>query len=406
MIPVRLMSGLILLAASAAPALASPVACSAVSGTVYSAPVFVPVDMQAGEVLTISTPDAATLAVSIEFNGRGGTDDSICNPAFDGTSCDGFSHTAQLSGTYGVEAFNAPGDTFTLSCGTGSLGGGAPGSSALQNAQAAGAAASATGSVTAIGAAINTTLNGSAPVVATRNGLQFSTRSTDTGITGWAALQGRYFDGAIDGRLHELTLGMDFEVGAATRLGFFVSAGRSDFDLAVDVSSDAVSFGPYFKTRFGEHYSLTGYALFARPDYDVGGISYEAERRAAGLTVNADYMWGNVGIRSSLGVTGLTEDHPAAGGLAAREISILTGSIGTRATFDTGRALTPYLSIGADYSRVDDGLGKEETQLGPRLGTGFTYDAGAGRLSLDLDGGRLLKDTRDLQLRLNYNLNF
>ncbi|SMX39182.1 autotransporter domain-containing protein [Maliponia aquimaris] len=405
MIPVRSVA-LVGLIAAAGPVPASPVACSSVGGAVYTAPVLVPVALRAGDVLTIATPDGATLAVSVEYNGQGGSDDSLCNPAFDGTSCDGFSHVALRSGTYGVEAFNAPGDSFALSCGAAPSGTGPPGTGAIQGAQGAAALASAAGSVTAIGSAINSSLTGSTPVVARRSGLFFSTLGTDSGLTGWASWQGHAFSGAIDGRQQELTLGMDFAVGVDTRLGLFLSAGRSDFDLAVDVSSTAVSFGPYFTTQFGEHYSVTGYALFARPGYDVGGITYDAERRAAGLTANADYMWGNVGLRFFIGVTGVKEAHPAAGGLAARDISLMTGSIGTRATLETGGAVTPYLSIGADYSRLDDGLGGEETQLGPRLGTGFTYDAGAGALSLDLDGGQLLKDTRDLKLRLNYNLNF
>lgn len=399
MIPVRhiALAGMIV---AASPVLASPVSCPAAAGA-YTAPILVPVAMQAGDVLTLSTSDGATLAVSFAFNGQGGTDDGLCNPAA-GTPCDGFGHTARRNGTYAVDAFSAPGDRFALTCSPGPT-------DALQETQAdrgAAALASAAGSVTAIGSAINETLSGSSPVMVRGNGLFLSTPGTDSGLTGWAAWQGRVFAGAIGGHQQELTLGMDFAVGVDTRLGLFLSAGQSDFDLALDVRSEAVSFGPYFSTRLGEHYGVTGYALFARPDYDIGGIAYEAERRAAGLTVNADYMWGSIGLRSFIGVNTLTERHPAAGGLAARDFTLLTGAIGTRATLDTGRALTPYLSIGADYTRFDDGRGGDETQLGPRLGTGFSYDAGSGALSMDLDGGQLLKDTRDLKLRLNYTLNF
>ncbi|WP_300435131.1 autotransporter domain-containing protein [uncultured Mameliella sp.] len=404
MIPLRLIPLAALLIGSG-PALAATLDCSSVQGVVHTAPAYVTVNLQKGETLTISTPDAGTLAISIEYGGQGGTDDSICNPAFNSTSCDGFSHTAALTGDYGVEAFAQPGDTFTLSCGGGGSGKAAQGG--RKAAQGTGAFASASTSVGFVGSAINSTLSGGAPASITRNGLFLSTYGDETGMTGWAALQGRVFDGDIDGSAHELTFGLDYEVGASTRLGFFLSAGRSDLEISgVPVDSDALSIGPYFKSRLDDRYNVTGYALFARPDYDVGGVTYQAERRAAGLTANADYTWGSADIRSFIGVSGFAEDHPAAGGLAARTVTGLTGSLGTRASFDIGTALTPYVSLGAEYNRFDDGLGSETSHTGPRIGTGLAYDAGKGRLTLDLDGGRILDDTRDMKLRMNYNLNF
>ena len=283
MIPLRLIPLAALLIGSG-PALAVSLDCSTVQGVVHTAPAFVTVNLQQGETLNISTPDAGTLAVSIEFGGQGGTDDGICNPAFDGTSCDGFSHTAALTGDYGVEAFAQSGDTFTLSCGGGGSGAAAQGG--RKAAQGMGAFASASTSVGFVGSAINSTLSGGAPASVTRNGLFLSTYGDQTGMTGWAALQGRVFDGDIDGSAHELTFGLDYEVGASTRLGFFLSAGRSDLDVSgVSVDSDALSIGPYFKSHIGDRYNVTGYALFARPDYDVGGVTYQAERRLVGQVV-------------------------------------------------------------------------------------------------------------------------
>ncbi|MGP6087732.1 autotransporter domain-containing protein [Antarctobacter jejuensis] len=379
------------------PALAA-LDCATVAGVTHTAPTGVSVSLQAGQTLTISTPDAGTLAVSTEFTGTGGTDDSLCNPA---TSCDGFSHTAQRTGPYVVDAFTTAGDTFSLTCSGGVVTGG------TAAAQGTGAFVAAGGSTRMIGGAINNTLGSSAPAAVTRDGLFLSSRDAGSGMIGWAALQGGWYDGDVDGTSRELTFGMDFEVGADTRLGLFLSAGRADLRVnGVDVDSEAISFGPYFKTRFGDRYTLTGYALWARPDYNVGSLSYQAERRAAGLNANADYTWGSANIRSFIGVSGFSEDHPAAGGLAARDISSVTGAIGTRATFQTGTALAPYVSVGADFTRFDDGLGSETSYTSPRLGTGFSYDTGRGNLSLDLDGGRVLEDTRDLRLRMKYNLNF
>lgn len=80
----------------------------------------------------------------------------------------------------------------------------------------------------------------------------FAAASGAIHMIGWAALQGRWLDGGVDGTTRELTFGMDFEVGTDTRLGLFLSAGRADLQVGgIDIDSDALSFGPYFKTRLG-----------------------------------------------------------------------------------------------------------------------------------------------------------
>lgn len=111
-------------------------------------------------------------------------------------------------------------------------------------------------------------------------------------------------------------------------------------------------------------------------------------------------------MQSFLGVSGVREDHPAAGALAACDISMLTGSIGTKATFATGSTLQLYLSIGADFSHYDDGITGRQRHDTPRLATGFRHDTGAGHLAPEVNGGRILKGTRDVEVRLNDDLNF
>lgn len=395
-----------LFAASHAQAQAA-LTCATVGGAgPFTAPTGVAVDLAAGETLSISTPNPATLAISIEFGGQGGTDDSLCNPAFPGSAdCDGFSHTATQTGMYLVDAFNQPGDTFTLSCGVGGAtpGGASAGVTGAQTSAALVAAQTATG---AIGGAVASASAGTQAAV-TRDGLFLSTSGASTALQAWLSLQARSYDGTVDGRSHEFTLGADFEVGAQTRLGLLLSSGKADLDvggLAVDV--DALSFGPYFKTRFGQHYELTGFYVFARPEYDIAGTSYRADRQAGGLNLTASYSWGATEIDSFLGLSGFAEDHPAAGALAARTVSGLTGSIGTRATFARGAALRPYVSLGADFSQFDDGLGATDTHGSPRLGTGFTWNSEGSTFSMDLNGGQIIEDTRDVELRMKYNLNF
>lgn len=349
----------------------------------------------------------------------------LCNSV---ATCNGYTYTAPATDNYYFLATGQSGPgtgksgTATYSCtaattgpgtgGSGSGGGtttnsGSPTGGGLPAAaQGAGSTVAAGGSATAVGNAINNAITGNGPNLSTR-GLFLSSGGTSSPMQAWASLQGRNYSGDVDGRSYELTLGADFEVGAGTRLGLFLSSGRADLDIAgVDVETDALSFGPYFKTRLSDTYEITGYALFARPDYDIGGTSYEAERRAAGLTANANYMWGNTEIESFLGVSGFSEDHPSAGALSSRTVSALTGSIGTKAIFAQGAPLRPYVSIGADFHRYDDGVNGRKTHNTPRIGTGFTYNTGNGSLSMDLNGGQIFEDTRDVELRMNYNFNF
>ncbi|MGR3370377.1 autotransporter domain-containing protein [Sagittula sp.] len=350
----------------------------------------------------------------IELNGK-----VLCNSA---ASCNGYTYTAPATDSYYFLATGQSGPgtgksgTATYSCtaattGPGTGGGTANSATATGGglpaaAQGAGSTVAAAGSTAAVGNAINNAITGTGPNLSTQ-GLFLSGGGTSSPLQAWASLQGRNYSGDIDGRSFEFTLGADMEVAAGTRLGLFLSSGRADLDVAgIDVETDALSFGPYFKTRLSDTYEVTGYALFARPDYEVGGTSYEAERRAAGLTANANYMWGNTEIESFLGVSGFSEDHPSAGALSSRTVSALTGSIGTKAIFGQGAPLRPYVSIGADFNRYDDGVNRRTTHNTPRLGTGFTYHTGSGSLSMDLNGGQIFEDTRDVELRMNYNFNF
>ena len=361
-------------------------------------------DLDAGDQVTV-TAGSGSSAYSVES----GSTVMQCGFVYGGASCAGHVFTAPFSGTFTFEKTGGP-IADTLSCAAGTGGGAAGGgSSAVPSATAAQTqSAFVTGQAAtgAIGGAV-ANANGGTPAAVTRNGLFLSTSGASTALQAWLSLQARSYDGAVDGRSHEFTLGADFELGANTRLGLLLSSGKADLDVSgVAVDVDALSFGPYFKTRFGQHYELTGFYVFARPEYDIAGTSYRADRQAGGLNLTASYSWGGTEIDSFLGLSGFSEDHPAAGALAGRTVSGLTGSIGTRATFAQGAALRPYVSLGADFSQFDDGLGISDSHTSPRLGTGFTWNSDRGTFSMDLNGGRIIEDTRDIELRMKYNLNF
>lgn len=388
----------------ASPALAGPATCAQIVGhQMPSIGSTLTVNLQAGEQVTV-TAGSGSSAYSVEV----GSTVAQCGFIYGGLSCAGHVFAAAVTGTYTFEKTGGViADTLTCSAGAAPGGGGAQTpSSGAGSAQGQGATLAAGASVNAVGGAVNSALSGTSRTV-TRNGLFFSTSGADTVYNGWVSLQGRSYSGAIDGESYELSFGTDFEIGMGKRLGLFLSMGQSDLNIGgVIVESDGVSFGPYVKMELGDRYSVTGYALFAQPDYTVGGTRYQADRRALGVTVNADYMIGNTEIVSYLGLSGFTEDHPAAGALVARDISSFTGSIGTRASFNAGAPFRPYLSLGADFMRFDDGINGTITHNTPRVGAGFIYDSGAGSLNMHINGGEILQGTDDVEVRVNYDLEF
>ncbi|MCT4611184.1 MAG: autotransporter outer membrane beta-barrel domain-containing protein [Pelagimonas sp.] len=277
-----------------------------------------------------------------------------------------------------------------------------------KNEAARGSASSAAGStsVASVTGALNSALSGGAPGSVTQNGLFLSTNGSVAMPKLWASIQGRNFDGTIDGSSREFTLGGDFEIGR-TRLGLFLSSGRSDLDVnGVSVDAEGLSYGPYFKSNITDRISVNGYALSSKPEYTVGGTKYEATRRAFGLTGKMDHQLGRTQLTSHLSVSRFNEDHPAAGILAATNVSSTLASIGSRATFMAESNFRPYVSLGGDFHRYEDGVNGKTTQNSGRFGTGFDLDMGLGQLSLDIDSGRLLKGTRDVGVNLRFEMAF
>lgn len=364
----------------------------------------VAVSLNAGDQVTVTAGSGGS-AYSVEV----GASVQQCGFIYPGgSSCANHVFPATVTGTYTFEKTGGPtADTLTCSPGRGIPTGGG-GSKPIEGAaaQGSGAVLAAGASVGAVGGSINKALN-KTPGSVTRDGLFFSSSGADGVYNGWASLQARNYSGVMDGESYEFTLGADMDLGAGRKVGLFLSVGRTDLVIGgTVVESDAVSFGPYVKMDFGERYSLTGYALFAQPDYTVGATSYRADRRALGVTVNAEYVIGNAEITSFIGLSGFQEDHPAAGVLVARDIESVTGSIGTRATFNPGSAFKPFVSLGFDFMRFDDGINGMIAHNTPRLGAGFSYDAPMGTLDVDVNGGEILQGTDDVEVRINYNLSF
>ncbi|MEE3360671.1 MAG: autotransporter outer membrane beta-barrel domain-containing protein [Pseudomonadota bacterium] len=275
--------------------------------------------------------------------------------------------------------------------------------------------ASATGagsSTSAIEEAIDNALGGTTGGARlTRNGVFLSTQGKGSTARAWGSLHARQFSGDVDGKSLEFTLGMDTLVAPSTRVGLILSKGRSDLDVnGSSVDIDSLSFGPYVSHKLSDIYELSAFVVMSKPEYDIDGTEYDAKRLSGGIKFDADYTLGQTEVNSYASLTGFSEKHPEVTidgtDVDGHTVSSLLGAIGTKAIFNAGKPLRPYLGVGVDMRKFDDGINDVQEFASPRVNAGFSYEGAAGTLSLDLSGGQILEDTRDASMRLSYQMDF
>lgn len=396
-------------------AIAAPFTCTTINGTNHTSPSNIPVALLVGETITISTPSPATLAVSIEKNSTGGSDDGICNPAFDGTSCDGFSFSASFDATYGVQAFSSGGESFTLTCAAGggtngSAGSNNPGRAALI---AGGRSTNAIGS--AVASAISSSLQGGSQISAAGGRFFFSSRrngeNVDVSINAWASAGYTHFNGDFDGDGGDLTFGADVLIGTDALIGALVSLDKIDLTNAgTSIDAEAVSGGIYVAARLPGRLFFDGFIVGARPHYTIAGSSFRASRIAGAVNLRLVHDLGSTRLNSFVGFRGFSEDHPSVvisgTTVAAHDVSMLTGSVGTTTEFNPDGNIRPNVSIAADFNSYDDGLGSRSSYVSPRLGAGLVADGGLGTFSMDLIYSEVLKNTDAVTVRANFAKRF
>lgn len=368
---------------------------------------------------------------SLSIKVSGSQTGTLCSSA---ASCNGYVFTAPATGTYNFEITGRGGTgigpgltptgplqagTVSSSCQAASTGvdedadqktsGSGSGST---TATATSNSSSATGgaSIGAIGNAVNGATSGNGGLSGTRNALTFSSAGAGALADGawnfWGAASVRAFDGNVDGQGVELTFGGGKALGQG-QVGFLVSYG--DYDLTASgtaVTTKALSFGPYARVDISDKLSVSGFVTYAQPDYTVAGTSFDATRWSGGLRATTTYRVGGIELSSFVSAEGFSESHPVVGTTAARSITQLVGSLGTKATLTPDAALRPYVSLAGAFSRFDDGLGTKTDHLSPRIGAGMVFDEGPGVFELHLDGGEILDGTRDYGLSARYSLDF
>ena len=287
-----------------------------------------------------------------------------------------------------------------------------PGSAGEEElAQSQATAAGAGTSTNAIEEAIDNAAEGAGAARLTANGVFLSTQGKHGSARAWGSLHARQFNGDVDGKSIEFTLGVDTLVGPNTRMGLILSKGRSDLDVnSIDVEIDSLSFGPYVTHKLSDTYELSAFLVVSEPKFDIDGTDYTAKRVGGGIKFDADYSLGTTEVNSYASLTGFSEKHPDVtingSDVDAHEVTSVVGKIGTRAIFNAGQPLRPYLGVGVDFRKFDDGIDDMQEFASPRVNAGLSYKGEAGTFALDLSGGRILEDTRDTSMRISYQLDF
>lgn len=264
----------------------------------------------------------------------------------------------------------------------------------------------------AIGNAMGARNGGGAPVIST-SGLFLSTLSTQGPALAldqqpraalWASIQGTQFGGSLDGDGVEFTLGGDIAIADNAYIGAVLSYG--DYEIisgGITYETTALSFGPYLSARISDRYALDAYVVFAQPDYFAAGTSYSTDRVTAGIKALAEYdLWG-FATTSHIGISGFSEDLPAAAIGGARTVSSTVGTIATRIEFAPDAETRPYISIGVDSIRFKDGATKLSS-VSPRLGLGVDMSGRYGNLNLRLDAGEVFDTARAVTFGFNWKL--
>lgn len=392
--------------------------CATINGQTYmgsSLNMLINVDLVAGDTITVTTADDSTFGIAIEQNGTGSGDFGVCNAAASPTvpGCSGFGFTAAASDVYLIESFPTTVTTakavdasatpyeFTLAC-SGSTGpGGSPSSTVGQGSlTSANAQSNAVGN--AVGSAVSAR-NGGPSTTVTRNGLflSASNMASQNGLNVWGSITAHNFEGDLDGDGVDLLVGFDTEIAQDTYLGLMLGYGEYDMEgSGGDVDVESPMLGAYIAGTMGTSLSYDAYLAVAKPDYS-GIASFDATRVMAGVKLRGSYTLGSTQMTPYVGLSGFSEDQPG-----SVTVESMTGSIGIRADFTTGGAIQPYVSLGAGFSHFDDGAGNSGSYTAPEIGLGFAAPMDNGAFYMDVYGGQVADDVRNVSVSLGYALAF
>lgn len=264
-------------------------------------------------------------------------------------------------------------------------------------------------------------INGGSGIAATRNGVFLSSMGLQSGQSqlanpdwnAWVSADLRGLGDEGSGNIQGLAFGIDTTLGPDWVVGAVVSYNQIELEYkGFEGTSKATGYGAYFATRLTQNVFLDGFILTAKPRNEIDGGSFTSERTGAGVSVTGSMVMNTLLIEPSVGIRGYFEAAPSftadTGRIASNDIRSTTGSIGARVSSAAplGQGFTPFVDLALEFNQRDSDLNGNNSFTSPRLGFGFDYITPRGRLSVGLDGGRLLEDVTDYGGQVSYEFTF
>lgn len=346
------------------------------------------------------------------------------------SDCSNWSFSPGDAGSFAVEpAHNETGLVeWTLTCGAGggalmAAAGPTPQQiTAAQNNATQGVQVSAGGQTSAasgaVSGAIGSRFSGSGGVVLSTQGFFVSTAGAmgrpDADWNGWVSLGRRAFDGTgLNANSTALTLGIDRKISDRFLLGLMLSG--DDLSLSQGVlSSDVRSFvgGPYFAASLGA-VTLDGFVAYGNAKVSGGLGNFTAKRTLGALNARYEYQLNGWTITPFASLRGYRDQEPARTvgivPIAARDVTSLTAALGGTFAYEMNlgnQSVTPFITLAAEQTRFDNGLGTKSNHTAPRVSLGVNSNGRFGSLSVALDGGEVSNGLRDYGLSVSYALRF
>lgn len=235
---------------------------------------------------------------------------------------------------------------------------------------------------------------------------------SDEGV--WVATSAFDLSGLYDGSGGDLVIGLDRPGPAGSLIGIYAAHGRVELtENERPGSARSTALGVYVGVPLTTNLLLDAHAGVARPDYTVGGSDFIGERTLAALGITGGWTQGRLVFSPSLRASGSREHIPAheEGGLpiAADTLTQTRIEAGVRISapdlFGAG-GLVPHVEASFGRARIASEIGDEAWFGTAHASIGLSGPVGPGQISVELAGGDLSNDYRDLALTASYALRF
>jgi hypothetical protein len=230
----------------------------------------------------------------------------------------------------------------------------------------------------------------------------------------WVSIERRGYTGGVVGSSGDIVGGIDWLVDDRTVVGVLDAYGLMDITAG---TTNAVirspSLGGYFGTRLGDELFADGFLSFARPGYVTQGTTFTSGRISAAFSVTGNQQRGNLLVSPYVKAKSFREWQPAftgtSGAVAANTIRSFNVSLGAKVApvAPMGKNdFLPYVSLAIDYGFSNTTAAGVDVFFLPRAGFGFGMKMGQGDLLVDVDTGWVRSDTRDMGVRITYEMVF